>query len=537
MDSQDQLAVEEQPAQPLGAGGAGGPDTVRFASILCEGMPHSSSGARGEPTFFGDLNLDQVLESILAKYKDYELAPFFHEPLHDPAAVGYRHEILRDLEREDVSRPVRAFARRMVEMRKLLALVTKLCHLHQKQRWFLSAVAVYCDAVKSLVEELREASPQSSGLLGFRAYLDAYSSSPALVSIDAQVAQLQSELAEVSYAIALKGMRVTVSRYEDAPDLTAEIEATFAKFREGAVKDYRVGFRAHLELNHVEGQILNFVAALHPEVFARVREFCNGHQGFMDETIARFDREVHFYLAYLEYIEPLKAQGLPFCYPTVSSEDKTIRVRDAFDLPLARKLMLAREPVVCNEFELAGRERILVVTGPNQGGKTTFARMFGQLHHLAALGLPVPGSEARVFLPDQIFAHFEREEDLATLRSKFEDELVRLHEILQSATSDSILVMNESFTSTTLQDALFVGTQVLGQIIERDVVCVCVTFVDELASLGEETVSMMSTVSPKDPTIRTFKVVRKPADGLAYALAIAEKHGVGYERLKQRIET
>ncbi len=532
MDRPDQLALGEPPARPAARVGA---DAARFESILFERTDRGTSQAREEPVFFRDLNLDQVLESIVPNGNDDELARVFYEPLHDLASVRYRHEILRDLERQDVSRAVRAFAGRMVEMHKRLALAAKLRHAHQRQRLLLAAVDVYCDAVKSLAQQLREASPRSIGLLGFSAHIDAYGNSRAFLDLDAQTAQLQSDLAKVTYAIQLKGMRVTVSRDEGTPDLASEVEATFAKFREGAAKDYRVTFPDRVEVNHVEGQILDFVADLHPDVFERVRDYCAGHQDFIDQTIGRFDREVQFYLAYLEYIEPLKARGLAFCYPTVSAQDKTVRVRDAFDLPLARKLVLAGEPVVCNDVELAGRERILVVTGPNQGGKTTFARMFGQLHHLAALGLPIPGTEARLFLHDQIFTHFEREEDLGTLKSKFEEELGRLHAILQSATANSILVMNESFTSTTLQDALFVGTQILRQILDRDMLCLCVTFVDELASLGEQTVSMMSTVSPHDPTIRTFKVIRKPADGLAYALAIAEKHDVSYERLKQRI--
>jgi DNA mismatch repair ATPase MutS len=140
-------------------------------------------------------------------------------------------------------------------------------------------------------------------------------------------------------------------------------------------------------------------------------------------------------------------------------------------------------------------------------------------------------------LPDQIFTHFEREENIETLRGKFEDELVRVHEILEQATADSVLVMNESFGSTSLTDALYVGTEVMDTILELGLLGVYVTFVDEIASLSEATVSMVSQVVPENPAERTFKVIRKPADGLAHAWAIANKYGLTRERLLERISS
>jgi DNA mismatch repair protein MutS len=512
---------------PADAGVAG------FQSILFE---HPESGVDGlrEPDFFADLNLDQVLESMTAGREQYKLRPFFFAPLHQVAAVRYRHEVLRDLEKAEVLEPVRRFAGSMRSMREHLVQAGKLRYQMQKQSWFLDAVEIYCEAVRSLAADLVECALGSRGLQGLRDYLAGYAASERFTSLAAGTMALKDALARVVYAVRINGARVTVSAYAGEADYGAEVEETFARFQQGAVQSHLARLPDYAEMDHVEAKILDGVAQLHPNVFRAREDFCVRHRDYLDAVIGRFDREVQFYLAYLEIVERFRGAGLPFCYPHVSARSKEIAVGETFDIALANKVVPGGT-VVCNDLHLAEPERVFVVTGPNNGGKTTFARTFGQLHYLASLGLLVPGREARIFLPDRIFTHFEREENIETLRGKFDDELVRVHEILEQATSDSVIVMNESFNSTSLSDALFVGTEVMRQVLELGCLGVYVTFVDEIASLSEATVSMVSQVVPDNPAERTFKVIRKRADGRAYAWAIAEKYGLSYQRLMERI--
>jgi DNA mismatch repair protein MutS len=508
-----------------------------YPSVLFERPPaHDVAGDAQTPDFFVDLNLDQIVASIIAQWGEYDLKPFFHSPLRRVEAIRYRHEVFRDLDGPKLLDGIREFTKGMTDVRVHSKLTSKLYDRFHKELWFVHAIEIYCEAVQKFAGVLTGACLKSRGLLAFREYLARYVESADFVALRDEAKAIAVALSQIKYSILIRQGSFTVQHFHEEADYSAEVEATFEKFKQGAVSEYLATFKnAPEDMNHIEAKILEFVARLNPEPFSRLLSYCAGHADFLDKTIARFDREIQFYVSYLDLVAKLERTGLRFCLPEVSADAKNIHCRDGFDVALALKLTGEDKPVVCNSFDLSGKERIIVVSGPNQGGKTTFARMFGQLHYLASLGCPVPGREARLFLFDQLFAHFEREEMVENLRGKLEDDLVRIRSILGRATPRSIIVLNEIFTSTTVQDETFLSQKVMGKILDLDVLGIWVTFVDELSTFGLQTVSMVSTVVPDQPALRTFRIERRQADGLAYAMAIAQKYGLTYERIKERV--
>lgn len=522
-------------AEGAGPAPAGDRLSPAFSSILHDGSVEPPLADATDPRTLLDLNLGQVFDWLSEGREEYRLGDFLEQQLSRAKDIRFRHEVFRDLEGGETLERIRKFCRGMAETRRRLSATARLRYQRQQQIGLLEAARIYCETISSLAAEMARAELRSGGLLAFRAYLDRYVASEPFLSLGKEVAAVRRGLEKVEYLVHLRGRRITVRRFAAETDYSAEVQHTFERFEQHQVKDYLVAYSDWPEMNHVEAEILDLVARLFEPQFSALAQFAEQRRFFIDQLVERFDREAQFYLCWLERTAPLREAGLSFSYPEVSATEKGLRALDTFDLALAAKLTAAGEAIVCNDLELKGAERLLLVTGPNQGGKTTAARTFGQIHYLARLGYPVPGRETRVFLCDRLLTHFGREEKLVDLKGKLEEELLRVRDILHLATPSSCVVLNEIFTSATLEDARFLGRELMARLVELDLLCLWVTFVEELAKASPSTVSMTSQVAPDNPAERTFKVVRRPADGLAYALAIAERHGLTYQRLRQRL--
>lgn len=504
-----------------------------FVSLL---TPPGTTTSTSAPSLSAASARDLQLDRPFAAMSDGApwLAERYATPCTDAEVIRYRQAISRDLERAEVAAVLDRFVERIRLVRRRLEVLEKVPSALVSQARLLAAAHRYVDAVTDLSQDLAGLEFHADGLRAGRDALAALVAGERFTRLAADAAATQAALDEVVFTVRIQGGRVTVDADQGAPDLTAEVAAAFARYRTEPLRDPGPP-PIDAGVDQVAARVLTVVAEQHPGPFATLDAFASEHQPLLDPLVADLARDAPFYLAYHDHLARLRKAGLPLCYPELVGPADACHADGAYDLAVARKLVADGLEVVTNDWSLTPPERLLVVTGANQGGKTTFGRAFGQVHHLASLGLPVPARAATIGLHDRVLTHFDRQEQVTSLHGKLEDELLRIRDLLAEATADSVLLLNETFSSTTLQDARELGTAVLRELEQRGVRAVFVTFVDELTEVGDATVSMVARVRDDDPTQRTFRVVRRPPDGLAHAVALAERYGLTYDALVQRV--
>ncbi len=211
------------------------PDDVGQCSALFPpGYSWFDAQVRQPADLLKDLNLDQVIEAVASGRDEYDLLPFLHNPVPRSAgvrAIEYRHEVFRDLERDDVRAAVESFGRRMRDMRNKLERVRRLRYPRQKQRWLLDAVDDYCAAVVALASDFDSLQVASEGLTAVGGHLRGYAASPGFAELAASTSDVKAQLASVRYCLRIQAARIEVTRYDGENDYSAEVADTFERFR------------------------------------------------------------------------------------------------------------------------------------------------------------------------------------------------------------------------------------------------------------------------------------------------------------------
>ena len=233
-------------------------------------------------------------------------------------------------------------------------------------------------------------------------------------------------------------------------------------------------------------------------------------------------------------MDKISNDNLRFSIPEVSLDYDEIST-ESYDLALAIKFNFEKRIVVTNSYELKGNERMIILTGPNQGGKTTFSRQLGQIHYLARLGVPIQGINNKIHLIDNIYTSYKTEENIDTLDGKLKIELNAVKEILDKSSSNSLILFNEIFASTTKVDGEDISNLILDKINNIGCICLFVTFLTELSKRNDVTV-LSSNVDPNNNELRTYKITRTLLLGSAYPSSIQAKYGLTYDKIRRDLD-
>ena len=252
--------------------------------------------------------------------------------------------------------------------------------------------------------------------------------------------------------------------------------------------------------------------------------------------------EIEFVSRATELMKQLSTHpGCSICMPTLApTKDKTF---SAVGLYNPRVALAIDEKIVTNDLSFDEDAGIFVLTGPNRGGKSVITVALGASQALMQLGLPVPATNAVISPVDGIFTHFPEGADDTIDKGRLGEECARLREIFDSVTEDSMILLDESLSSTGAYEASYIASEILAGFAAMRTRGIFSTHLHELAaSISEINARSVSLGGVRIDTLvagmeegeRSFKIHRMKPDGKSYAKDIADKYGLSFENIMKR---
>ena len=248
--------------------------------------------------------------------------------------------------------------------------------------------------------------------------------------------------------------------------------------------------------------------------------------------------EIEFVTRAVELSRTLKGRGYPLVEPTLlPASEKAFSAKGLYNPAVALKI---EDTVVDNDLEFDDEGRIFVLSGPNRGGKSVITCAVGIAQAMAQLGLSVPARRLSLSPVDGIFTHFPTGADDTIDKGRLGEECARLREIFDRITEDSLVLLDESLSSTGAYEASYIAAELLAGFAVARCRGIFSTHLHELAAKMDEInqkagekggVRVDTLVAGIEEGRRSFRIVRQKPDGKSYARDIANKYGLSFEEL------
>jgi len=247
-------------------------------------------------------------------------------------------------------------------------------------------------------------------------------------------------------------------------------------------------------------------------------------EGFLEEQTAFFQKlhaQAAFLMGAANLYRRMKRMNVELCFPELTDR-KNIRFEGLVELSLAINTL--RCPV--DNSLCANDKHLLVVTGANQGGKSTYLRSIGIAQIMMQCGLYVPATSFASGLYSRVFTHFTRREDSAMNSGRLDEELGRMERIIDNLTKDSVLFLNESFATTTEKEGSIIAEDITTALYERGIRVMMVTHLMAFAQscyAKQPEHAVFLSAERKEDGERTFRMIEQEPELTSYGLDLYDE--------------
>lgn len=520
-------------------------------SLLYKNSCDACDGVNISSRVINELGLDFLIE-----LKNTDLADYFTT---DADTIAYRLEIIADmLENPSIAETLKGVHTLLCDIVELRSIKGE-TEVTKNYLYSITEIELYIEIVSRLAKGFNEirGSLRSEGFKKLADTVSELSESEYYKDLNKKLNELTAKVHEV------KSVTIGVNLdSEFRPTDAGVVSLNAEQFKSGKVIDkiLRMDFKdgdytciaplvPYTRENSDNAKIAftnAFNSAMNDIFKADVRQWRQLVQSYVlsnTDFLLKIMPEIEFLTKAQYMLLALKSRGLELVNPQIAPMgEKAFNVAGLYNPVVALKV---DTPLVKNDIDFDEKAKIYVLTGPNRGGKSVITCAVGLIQALCQLGLPVPAVSARISPVSGIFTHFPTETGDTIEKGRLGEECARLSEIFDMVDKHSLVLLDESFSSTGSYEASYIASEVLSGFSAVGCRCMFSTHLHELSSHLEELnrkcteaggVPIDSLVAGINGSERSFEITRAKPDGKSYAHDIADKFGLSYEKIMNRVK-